>query len=298
MPDFTHSARRLLEFLRLHDCAREAFISVKALTNPILQPRRFHAFGLGMGKSGTHSLAAMLSPTFRAQHEAHADRLIFMLLERANGRRSPQQFRRFLQRRDQHLNLELEVSNLFMDFPELLVELFPKAKFFFLIRDPFSWVNSSWNHLATRPASPHWQAFDAWKYGPEASQYHPAEALVLQPLNLPSLARKIHLWTTLNNRALDAIPAHRRVVIPIHDLARSAHLIADFLGIPAKALATERTHAFKRTLNAPDLIFKLDPAFVNATVLQAAAPLLQRYFPNLHSLDDAVHLNFLRPPTP
>jgi hypothetical protein len=107
--------------------------------------RRVHAYCIGLGKTGTHSIAAMFADSLRSAHEP--DRYYVVAVTARPGRQpaTPARLRAWLRRRDRLHRLELESSSLITDWLPHLVEIFPAAKFIFPIRDPYTWLESVLN---------------------------------------------------------------------------------------------------------------------------------------------------------
>ena len=119
-------------------------------------PRRFRAYGVGMTKTGTHSLAAIFS-RFRSAHEARHEAMLAAILDRASNHITAEQQASFLEERDRSLDLEMDVSQLNYFVLENLLALFADAKFILTIRDCYTWLDSLINHQLGRSASGNWQ---------------------------------------------------------------------------------------------------------------------------------------------
>ena len=101
-------------------------------------PRRFHAYGVGMAKSGTHSLAAVFQ-NYRAMHEPQHEQMLHAILAADQGSFSADERIEFLTGRDRKLQLEIDVSQLNYFFLPELVALFPAAMFILTMRDCDPW---------------------------------------------------------------------------------------------------------------------------------------------------------------
>ena len=85
--------------------------------------RRFQAYGLGVSKSGTTSLARVCLPRYRSAHEPEWREVMRFILEVADGRRSEEELRRWVVERDARLRLEMDSSHLNSWLVEHLAEV-------------------------------------------------------------------------------------------------------------------------------------------------------------------------------
>jgi hypothetical protein len=72
------------------------------------QPRRIHAYGVGVGKTGTNSIHGPFARSFRSAHEPEAGDLVHMLESFDQGEINVEQKSKYLARRDRRLNLEID----------------------------------------------------------------------------------------------------------------------------------------------------------------------------------------------
>ena len=168
--------------------------------------RRFQAYGLGVSKSGTTSLARVCLPRYRSAHEPEWREVMRFILEVADGRRSEEELRRWVVERDARLRLEMDSSHLNSWLVEHLVAAFPKAKFVLLIRDPYSWLTSIVSRHGFRRASkdPLRVEFFRVRFPPIPAD--PEQERALAGLGLPSLSSYLCYWGEHNRRMLAAVP--------------------------------------------------------------------------------------------
>jgi len=128
------------------------------------KPRRFHVFGVGLPKSGTHSIARLFGIRYRSDHEPRAPMTNVMLVRWIEGSLTDGAFADFLRARDVRLNLEMEANHPLHHCTPLLVDLFPEARFILTIRDCYSWPNSEINQqLELRDSFP-WGRLQQLRY--------------------------------------------------------------------------------------------------------------------------------------
>lgn len=107
--------------------------------------RKFHAYCVGTPKSGTHSIAGLLS-SYKSQHEPAKEQYINSVLLFVGGLINNDVLRDFTRSIDVELCLEMNSSNLNEFYIDLYVSEFPKAKFILTIRDCYSWLDSYINN--------------------------------------------------------------------------------------------------------------------------------------------------------
>ena len=93
-------------------------------------------------------------------------------------------------------------------------------------------------------------------------------------------------WTAHNQTVIRQVPSERLLVIRTDRIAESAPDMAAFLGVPEHSLDLTRSH-----LNTNPRMFSLLPA-INRTFLEDCVrtycgPLMQEYFPEIESYDQA-----------
>src|SRR4029450_3240849 len=94
-----------------------------------MSPRRLRLYGVGMGKSGTHSLAAVFERDYRAAHEPDAKELMELLFDVWAGVRPWSAVAQLLQDRDARLDLEVDASLVNGEVVSDLVALWPEGRF-------------------------------------------------------------------------------------------------------------------------------------------------------------------------
>ncbi|MEN8174641.1 MAG: sulfotransferase [Pseudomonadota bacterium] len=240
---------------------------MRSALNRFIGPRRrFHAYGVGMLKSGTTSLAAMLSGTYHARHEPDKLPLLRAIVAHQNGTLSNRKMASFIRRRDRALHLEMEASAFLGFVAGLLVREYPEARFILTIRDCYSWLDSSFNHLLSRYVSPEQMEFLHWWLKPEryASGSHDR---ALEQLGLFPLECYLQTWADHNRLIMEKVPRDRLLVVRTDEISRSIPRIADFLGIPAQSIVTDRSHQY-RAQEKFDVLAKMDQGYLSEAIEQ------------------------------
>ncbi len=151
---------------------------------PVPGKRRY--YGVGMEKTGTHSLAKYLG----LPHQPHSDELIGGVLGWIDKYRVVP------------LLQEPCVSNLLVHYLDELLKI-RDAEFVLTTRDPVSWLRSSWNHGTTlgETRTPAWIAMDVWRKGKDGD-----------------VESCLKYWEWHNKTVLETIPSSRLHVVPVASL--------------------------------------------------------------------------------
>ncbi len=243
-----------------------------------IRPRRLRVFGIGSPKSGTHSLAGVFEGHYRTAHEPEALRLVELICAVADGTANPADLDRELRDRERRLRLEVNCAGLNGLVVEHLVRLSTRTRFVLTLRDPWSWLESIIDHsLRGNPAPPYLRLRDL-RYAVDAP--HPPAEQVLADHGLYTLDGYLGSWAERNLRALEVVPEERLLVVRTDQLGDRLPDLAAFVGCPVDHLDPARTHEYA----APErsgVLSQVDPDHVRDRIEHHAAPLLDRFFPEL-----------------
>ncbi len=257
-------------------------------------PRRIRAYCLGAPKSGTHSIAGLFAARYRARHEPEVKSVILALLGAAAGALPEEAQREFLRVRDAELQLEMEASHPLHFFAPLLAEEFPEARFVLTLRDCYSWLHAYINqHVEIqRPLGSHWMRLmdylllqDA-KGGVTNTRFAPKE-LAMAEQGLFPLRNYLAYWANHNRYVLESIPAERLLVVRTHEIRQRIPEIAGFLGVPEDSLERSRAHLSVRQEKPCRIVYEVDREYLEAQVELYCRPLMDRFFPEVRSLEDS-----------
>ena len=239
--------------------------------------RRFHAFGLGSAKSGTHSIAAIFQNSYSSAHEAEHAKMISAILQRSERSLPDAAVRRWLLRRDRRLGLELDSSQLNASFADLLPDLFPEARFILTIRDCYSFLESVIDHQLSRPDSPDWRQMRALRFG--GFEYQPQEQALIRR-GLYPLAGYLSYWARHNQHVLDCIPSERLLVVRTTEIADSIHQIAHFLEIDPESIDITQCHAYPAKQRF-GVLSQIDHDFIEHQVATYCSSIMNQFFPQV-----------------
>ena len=215
-----------------------------------LPPRR-RLYGIGMGKTGTNALASLFAGV-PAAHEAGAEDLIDAVLDYESGRTDGRGLRDLVIARDARLGLEVDVSNLNIFLVDLLVAMDGDAKFVLTVRDPRSWLESIMNHYLQRPPTARWRAMADHRFG-GGGPVHPPEERALAERGLYPLSGYLRYWRAHLDKAIEAVPAERLLVVPTERIADEADRIAAFAGFRPESVDRSRIREYRNSAKEPIL---------------------------------------------
>lgn len=247
--------------------------------------RQCHLYCVGTAKSGTHSIASMFDGHLRSQHESENTALVRTIIEHSSGRIGEAELRAWVKQRDRQLYLDIDSSQLNYFLLDTLVEEFDDALFLLTIRDCYSWLDSFINHSLRHKASEKFLALRALRFKADIFT-HPPEEQLLAVKGLYTLDGYLSYWAEHNQKVIATVPADRLMVVRTDKITQSAHEIACFAGLTAESVRLEKSHAFK----APKkygILHEIDRDHLEGKVQQYCAPLMQQFFPEIKSIDDA-----------
>ncbi len=248
--------------------------------------RRTRLYCVGTAKSGTHSICSMFSRNVAARHEPQAQQLIEKYFDWREQRLSEGEFREWVLARDWEMAAEVDSSWLNFLILDFLAGEFPDARFVLTIRDCYSWLNSEFKRVLHNPSQvPQRVKLRKFLYGREGAVHAPEEQ-ILKDTGLYTLDGYLSRWTTHNEKVVATIPKERLLIVRTDQIRQRANEIADFAGLPRYSVQLHRTHECQNPLPA-EIIRKLDRSFLEKKVSQHCRPLMDRFFPEIKTLDEA-----------
>lgn len=232
-------------------------------------PRRFHAFYVGLPKTGSTTVAELFRP-FRSGHEYRFEATAELLSAEADL----PTLRAFLAARDAEGRLEMDAATFHHFYLPLLVELFPEAHFVVALRAPRPWLDSILNLMVRNRRRYGAGEVPAWQvrlgrrmfgsYAPEAFVSEDALRAALPGL----VDRYLDFWAERTTATLAALPPDRSLVLRTEALSDAIPTLADFVGVPPDALDRTAHHQNR----GPDLLpitTWMDPDRLQARVVEA-----------------------------
>jgi len=241
--------------------------------------RKLQAYCVGMGRTGTRSMAGIFSTSYKAAHEPHTKELLAIITAAQKGSISRQDFKKYVLYLDNKLQLEFNSSFFNKWLLEVLLTEFPNAKFILTIRDCYSWLNSSINALFFgRSKIPN--EFDDFinTIMEQESYRHAKNQPVMYKNGSYRLDGLLSYWAKINNEILATVPRSRLLVVKTHEINSSIREIADFLNIHPKTLDLTKSHMNKSIKNI-DVLSKVDKDYLSSIVNLHCKDLMDKYFP-------------------
>ena len=177
--------------------------------------------------------------------------------------------------------LELDSAHFNRHYMEILAGAYPDAKFIFLIRDCFSWLESFINYF-TEPdkeatqASPEWNGlpFDLGKGDLEAKRklIENFDRYIDVPLSF---------WAKENIEMLKkcrCLPADRVLIVRTDEINDKMDEMAEFVGVDPETLKRGRSHLNKASYHV-NILKRLDPRFLEEKFDAHCSIVMKEIFP-------------------
>ncbi len=210
---------------------------LERMVRPVLQKRSFQAYCDGIEQTGLDALVEAFAGTYRTKRVPPFHDLKALFLERKADRIEADDLRRMFRGRDRQRHLELEANALLAPFCDILVDLFPEAKFILPIRSPGEWLKRTlaWHRRDPQIVEPEGFARPALNhyYGPKANY----RTEVLKKHNLYPLDGYLRAWRRHHEAVLSAVPDDRLFVVWADVLSEEVGAMAEVLGVPANSLS-------------------------------------------------------------
>lgn len=241
----------------------------------------FHAFCVGLPRSGTHSIAYIFDKHFAAAHEPYYKEAIINIIDWDRRKYSKKRMRKILSFRDKALKLDMESSHYLHHIIDLLVE-FPKSKFILTVREPMSWLESEVNQNYLTQDEDSWALLERFRYS--KYNYEHEFANLKQIKNIYPIRSYLSYWKDHLRNVLSSVPSDRLLVIDTFDISKQLNNIASFIGVDSDALDITKKHVGKRksAFNLYDnvdrnKIFELVQSHCRKFV-EENLPLMSKYF--------------------
>jgi hypothetical protein len=239
--------------------------------------RRFRLFGVGLAKSGTHSLAGVFARDYRSAHEPEAKAQVELTCDALEGRAgAADALRAYLREREDRLRLEVNAAGWNGLVVEELVALAPDTRFVLTVREPRSWLDSLVNHLKVGQAPEHFVRLRSLLY--DTGQPHPPEEAVLAEHGFFPLDGYLGDWARRHHRVLDAVPAERLLVLRTEEIGPRLADLAAFVDVAVETLDDTQAHGFKARAKF-GLLDEIDQDHLQSRIDELCGPVLARLFP-------------------
>jgi len=212
------------------------------LSKSLTETKRIHVFCVGLPRSGTHSIANIFKPYFRAEHEPFAGVDINFLQSIHEHSINERKIKKYLLVKDRLLQIELESAHYLYNLIPYLVELFPSSKFILTVREPKSWLRSEMN-MNVRMYKSSWSQLEKLRYGKYNYPYafeNIKKIPGVYPIRSYLDYYKRHIKTILEN-----VPENRLLVLDTFTINDSIGKISNFVGLNSGNLNLKNSHSAK-----------------------------------------------------
>jgi hypothetical protein len=248
---------------------------------PLGLERRPLVFGCGAAKTGTHSIAGIFQRNYRAVHEPDADELCHLIVDLETGVATAADAVQYLREKDARYAAQIDASQLNAAIAELLVRLYPTSCFVLTVREPYSWLDSYYDHHLSQGGGANEGHAGGWKRLSEhrlrqGIHHSPHEAEIAAHGFAP-IATRLAAWSARIERVTAAVPPERLLILRTDRISSKLGDLAMFAGVPLATLDTGTAWSF-RTPQRFGLLTTVDRAYLDDLVQLHCQPHLGRIF--------------------
>ena len=246
--------------------------------------RRFHAYCIGLPKTGTTSIGTIFGNYRSDKWESPEQKDAFC--DFIEGKLTKSQVLKFVLQRDRRGRLEMDATSGNWMYLDILKQQFPAAKFILTVRDCYSWCDSLINVLIARAVGEELPAiarlFRCWgKY--EIADLFRDEKTAIKRIG-DILDCILPMWIQSDSVARRA-PASRTLVVRTSDISSSLKTMADFVGVKPATLLKDRDHS-RETWRKFHIFQKVDRGLLEKKFsAYADSALMRKYFPEARLTD-------------
>ena len=230
-------------------------------------------YGIGLPRSGTHSLAHAFEDTYCAAHEPWNTKTIYLVLAYKKGLFTKSDIVQILKYRQSKLNLEVESSHYLHYLAAELSEIYPQTKFILTIREPMAWIRSELRKNALT-AYPHWKELQDFRYLDEKN-------IVKSFTDIPhsySIESYLRYWKSHIQYCIENIPSNRLFIVETKEIIQKKEEIASFLNIDSSNINTDKMWSGKG--NPEVKIQKIPEEKVKERIKSYLHPFIMEYLPD------------------
>lgn len=205
-----------------------------------IRGRRTHTFCVGAAKTGTTSLAEIMSQALRSAHEPLVEKTNNLVINYLSGKIKDKEVASELVKRDTELFLEFESSHQLGYLAPIIATTFPESNFVITIREPEKWLKSRLNfHHEKKPKE--WEEYRNFIWNRHKVDYHKCEQ-VLKDRGLFPLQTYLSQYVEQYQYVFDNISEDRLLVVRTEEIDTSLDVIAEFSNIPKAQLHAVRSN--------------------------------------------------------
>lgn len=209
----------------------------------IIRKRKAHSYCIGAAKTGTTSLAQMMSQVSRSAHEPLVQSTNNLVIDYLSGKLTNTEVEKELIYRDSKLFLEFESSHQLGYLAHVIAKVFPESKFIVTIRNPKSWLKSRLNfHHFKNP--PEWKRYRNFIWNRHKKPYHSCESY-LEERGLFPIATYLSQYSEQYNLIFNKISHDRTLIIDTVEINNSFDKLCKFIEIPYKKVKLVNTNSLQ-----------------------------------------------------
>lgn len=182
------------------------------------------------------------------------------------GNISRNQFERYLLQRDHKLWAEMETSGVANNYVDILLNLFPGAKYILMLRDCYSWCDSHINQEINYPQTSHYP-LDVNSLSEEKNMEFVLDRALIQ-------------WKNCAERVISRCPTNKLLILQTRHLSYRMDDISRFVGVPKDTLIPELAHS-NQTHRKHYMLLRVPQRLLKEKFEQYCAPIMERYFPDI-----------------
>ncbi|WP_226572780.1 sulfotransferase [Microseira wollei] len=246
--------------------------------------RQFHAYCVGLARTGTTSIAAIFG-RYRSEHDFMFEETMAQIAAWQEGQISPELFEEFILERDEQGQLELDSACFNHHYLHIFIKNFQQAKYIFTVRDCYSWLNSVLNMgLRYADGIPDWmlmfRRYSKFYIGYEIDSLAVSSRQAMLQEMPKVIDGLLSYWQKSNQRILDLLPPERSLIVPTHKLSQSLEQIANLVGVTPESLIEEAKHS-NQAPPGYDWLKYIDQDLLEERCSFYCGSLMERLFPDL-----------------
>lgn len=244
---------------------------------------RFHAYAVGLPKTGTTSLSRMMT-NYRTGHEVWLDFLAEAAVARLRGEIDNDTFWETVQRRFVPLRAEMDAVTCHHMYVDILEQKYPKAQYVATYRDVHSWANSLLGMVMTRRRTPPTELDErTWyrSYGDWISEGTITVDRADDSDDTDALPALMRSWAAYMRTMPAILPSDCTIWIKTSELTQRVPELADFLRIPVDSIEMDNVHSNRASVSF-DRFTIADRDVIDSVYAEHCADLMAEHFPDEH----------------
>ena len=200
-------------------------------------------YSVGLPRSGTKSIADILSPFVPAEHEPLHKETITHLLNWKRGQCSRREIKEFLKRRDERLGLKAESSHFMHYFIDEIKDIFDDVFFIMTVREPMGWIESEFNQNIKTRNLEYWRNLEKYRYKRYENKYKIKELKSIE--NVYPIKSYLDYWQSHVKNVFSSTSKKERKIINTYRLSEKVNEILKVSGVEGNISKIENKRSNK-----------------------------------------------------